>query len=49
MDLSYSSYPGRFLMPEPMTDPPMLSLSLAVRGQPIRAKPASTEKHNRNF
>lgn len=49
MNLSYSSYPGRFLMPEPMTDPPMLRSPLAGRGPPIRTKPTSTEKLGGNF
>lgn len=40
MNISYSSYPGRYLMPEPMTDPPWILPAISGHGPPIREGPS---------
>ena len=32
MDIHYSSYPGHYVMPEPMTDPPWIRSPFFERG-----------------
>ena len=39
MNIHFSNYPGRFLMPEPMTDPPWIRAPLSGRGPPIGTGP----------
>lgn len=39
MKTSSSHHPGRFLIPEPMTDPPWIRKPLAGRGPPTGTGP----------
>lgn len=39
MNTCFSSYPGHFMMPEPMTDPPWIRSPLSGRGPPIGTGP----------
>lgn len=43
MNILHSSYPGRYLMPEPMTDPPQIRSSFSERGLTTGAGPPSAQ------
>jgi len=39
MIIHYSSYPGHYVMPEPMTDPPWIRSPFSERGLPVGSGP----------
>lgn len=49
MNIYFSNYPDRFLMPEPMTDPPWIRAPIAWRGPPIGAGPPVTANFRNYF